>query len=48
MNLPLEEESLVFVEEYLSTIHVVMIFSVREYTLSVVCRIVQNDLTDLY
>ena len=42
VNISLEEESLVFIEECLSIIHVVMMFSVREYISSVVRRIVQR------
>ena len=46
VNIPLEKESLIFIEEYLSTIHVVMMFSVREYTSSVVHRMPKDIMTN--
>ena len=46
MNLPVEEESLAFIEEYLSTFCVVMMLSVEEYILSVVCRMSKGILVD--
>ena len=46
MNLLLEKESLVFIEEYLGTIHVIMMLSVKEYILSIVRRMSRDILVD--
>ena len=46
MNLLVEEEGLTFIEEYLSTFHLVMALFVGEYISSVMCRISRSTLVD--
>ena len=46
MSLPLKEESLVIIEKYMSTIHVIMMLSVKEDTLSVAHRMSEDILAN--
>ena len=47
MNLPFEKEDLVFIEEYLDIVYVVIMLSVKKYILSVVRWMFESVLIDL-